>query len=126
MGNPDRTGGGALGLREVLAGLPEDALVPVPWVRALLQEEAQERAGTERLLTVRAVARRYGRSESTVRAWCAAGQLPGAFKLQGTVWRIPEAALTKFDDVQGRARSGRALGRRSPVDLEAWRNQHGA
>jgi excisionase family DNA binding protein len=113
-------------LRDALAALPDDALVSVGWVRTQLDAEENEAAGREVLLTVRQVAERYERSESTVRGWCAAGQLPGAFKLQGTVWRIPEAALTKFDDTQGRARSRRALGRRSPVDLEAWRNQHGA
>ena len=81
-------------MKEVLAELPDDALVPVGWLRDATRQE--KGAGSEALLPVAEVARRCGRAESTVRAWCAAGELPGAFKLQGVAWRVPESSLKKF------------------------------
>ncbi len=47
-------------------------------------------------LTIEDVARRFGRSRSTVRGWLEARRLPGAYKLRGRSWRIPPAALEVF------------------------------
>ena len=46
-------------------------------------------------LTAAAAASRLGTDERRVRAWCAAGYLPGAGRF-GRAWYIPEAALAAF------------------------------
>ncbi|MEN8184961.1 MAG: helix-turn-helix domain-containing protein [Myxococcota bacterium] len=106
-------------LRDSLATLPDDAFVPVGWVREQLDAEHSEASGRKVLLTVRQVAERYERSESTVRGWCARGELSGAFKLHGSEWRVPESALVKLEAKRPGSRP--ALGRRTPVDIGAWR-----
>jgi excisionase family DNA binding protein len=108
----------------VLAALPDDSFLPVRYVRRLLNEfERDERE--ERLLTVTDVAARCGRSRSTVRGWCAAGELPGAFKLNGVAWRVPESALREFFEAQRDPTRSRApaLGPSKPPDLRAWRKE---
>ncbi len=109
-------------LRDALAALPDDALVSVGWVRTQLDAEENEAAGREVLLTVRQVAERYERSESTVRGWCASGELSGAFKLHRAAWRIPESALEDFDVRQQLGSRSRALGRAESTDLAKWRH----
>ena len=65
---------------------------------------------------------RYARAESTVRGWCAARKLPGAFKLHGAEWRVPESSLVKFDENQSFG-GGPALGQGRPVDIASWRRE---
>lgn len=111
-----------MSLRGALSQLPDGALVPVQWVRRHLDAEQTEAAGREVLLTVRQVAERYERSESTVRGWCARGELSSAFKLHRTAWRIPESALEDFDARQLRGSRSRALGQAESADLATWRH----
>ncbi len=113
---------GAVSLRDALSQLPDDALVPVQWVRRHLDAEQTEAAGREVLLTVRQVAERYERSKSTVRGWCASGELSGAFKLHRTAWRIPESALEHFDVRQQLGSRRCALGQAESTDLAKWRH----
>ena len=84
-------------LGDALTLLPDDALVPVGWVLEQLDAERLEASRREVLFTVREVAERYARAESTVRGWCAIGELSGAFKIRGAEWRVPESALVKFE-----------------------------
>ena len=51
-------------------------------------------------LTVEETGRRFGRAPSTVRAWISAGRLPGAYKLRGKEWRLPQATLTAFESAE--------------------------
>jgi len=65
-----------------------------------------------------------GKSPSTVRGWCAAGSIPGSYKL-GRTWRIPRAALRSFLD--GKATKPRESERRQdpqPVALGRWRRSY--
>jgi len=108
-------------LRDALAQLPDDALVPVQWVRQHLDSESPD-AAPERLWTVHEVAERYERSQSTVRGWCAKGEL-SAFKLHRTAWRIPESALENFDVRQQRGSRRCALGQRESANVARWRRE---
>lgn len=57
-----------------------------------------------------------GRKPSTVRGWCEAGKLPGAYRLRGREWRIPPAALAAIQQAEHEpVTSG------GPVDLGGWR-----
>ena len=49
------------------------------------------------------------RSSVTVAQWCAGGQVPGAYKLQGRAWRIPRASVQRFRDLQALPRPKIAL-----------------
>ena len=81
-----------------LAALPDEALVPVHWVLRLLEEEYASEAVAGPGLTVAAAAEIIGRAPSTVRAWCAAERLPGAFRLGGREWRIPSSAISGLSE----------------------------
>ena len=85
-------------LRSALEGLPDDAQVPVRWVRALLGSDSEDLVD----LTLTDIAEKTGKAESTVRGWCASGELRG-YKLNGKQWRVPASALRDFFDRQGRA-----------------------
>ena len=77
-------------------------------------------------LSIADVARKFGRSASTVRGWLEDGRLPGAYKLRGRSWRIPPAALDAFlEDQQGGPTSppqpGPALRLKRGQSLGDWR-----
>lgn len=92
-----------------LEPMPDDAQVPVRWIREHLTIEAGEMevaapAETDELideLTVAEVARKMTRSASTIRSWCP--DIPGAYKLHGKDWRIPRAGLRAYLDRQAGA-----------------------
>jgi hypothetical protein len=76
--------------------------------------------------TVKGLAERLDRNASTVRAWCEAGQLEGAYRFQRREWRIPIAAVLAFEERSRRARVPREAMRPAqcggePADLGAWR-----
>lgn len=76
-------------------------------------------------LTVADLATRFGRSASTVRAWCEAGRFPGAYRFEHREWRVPAAGLAAFeaDQRSGVSQPARrpAQGRGKLTDLGAWR-----
>ena len=80
-----------------LEALPDEALVPVRWVRGLI-ESIESGDCSEIGHTVLEVAAATNRAPSTVRTWCAEGRLPGARRLRGREWRIPAAALRALLD----------------------------
>lgn len=97
--------------RDTLAALvrayPDGASVPVPksWLLELLSSEPVNgaRSADEPALEIEVdldctrVAALLGRSASTVRNWCAAGVIPGAYRLRGRrEWRVPRGALITF------------------------------
>jgi excisionase family DNA binding protein len=106
-------------LARVLADLPDEAMVPVGWVRGQLEVEQQP--AEERLAdyTVAEVAEELERAPSTVRGWLNRDELPGAYRLKGREWRIPRDALATFLEA---ARTGEQPTQQgAPVDLGAWR-----
>ena len=114
-------------LEAIVTNMPQGSAVtlPVDWLRQLLDAEGMsdvDDGSPGRPLQLREVAERYGRSPSTIRAWCAAGKLPGAFKMNGFDWWIPRSALRKFEADQQRDRKQEpALGRAREPDLSSWR-----
>ncbi len=82
-------------LGEALVSLPDDAQVPVRWVRELLGHADDGPVD----LTLEQIAEKTGKAVSTVRGWCASGELR-AYKLHGKQWRVPASALREFFDAQ--------------------------
>jgi hypothetical protein len=116
-------------LAALLEGLPGDALLPVSWILEQLVGEQPERAATgpgdtlAHDLTVKQFGACLGRSASTARLWCERGQVPGAWKLNGRVWRIPTGSLELFRTAQGAAPTEA----KQPTlgNISDWRNRKG-
>lgn len=104
-------------LRGALDPLPDGALVPVAWVRALVQDCGGQEAVD---LTVEEAGRLLHRAPSTMRTWCARGHIPGAYRLAGREWRIPRAALQALGEGSGPQRTGDTS---RPADLGSWRRE---
>lgn len=105
--------------RALLDQLPDDASLPVWFVRRLLLESRAIDDGPD--LTVPEVAALMGRSASCVRGWCRTGELD-AYRFKGREWRVPRPALAALQERE-RTRpreAAPALGT-GPVDLSAWR-----
>ena len=64
-------------------------------------------------LTIRDLAKLFGKQPSTVRAWVERGDFPGAYKLHGKEWRVPVSSLEAFQN--------RQRGAKSDAGLSAWR-----
>jgi excisionase family DNA binding protein len=96
--------------------LPDSALVPVGWIRPLLEAGS----GCDLGLTVAQVAEMTGRAGSTIRTWCAEGRLPGARRLRGREWRVPQVALTALLDGESERHQPQTLPTPSG-GLAAWR-----
>ena len=107
-------------LHAALRPIPDGALVPVEWIRALIDEHAGDGAD----LTAEAVGEMLGRAPSTIRGWCRDGRLPGAFRLRGREWRIPPAALAALRDSDPGQNGCNVRSR--PADLGSWRRHVGA
>ena len=105
--------------------LPDTALVPVGWVREMI--EGMDPGGREHEalgLTVQQFATEADRAPSTVRTWAVEGRLPGAQKLRGREWRIPRAALRALleeDDTPERPSTAKRL-EVPRGGLSAWRD----
>ena len=109
-------------LRALLEALPDDALLPVKWVKAHLEAPACASSGAVVAdLSAVDVAAELGRRPGTIRGWFARGDFPGAYRLHGREWRVPRAALRAYLDRQAAAR--RDDGDAGAVDLGSWR-QH--
>lgn len=54
---------------------------------------------SDKILTAKQIAERYGVAASTARAWCLNGTLPGASLKEtelGSFWVVPESKLVSF------------------------------
>ena len=90
-------------LLELLEPLPDDAQVCVRWIRDQLERVPSLDDGAIADLTAAEAGHVIGRKASTLRNWCAAGDLPGAYKLNGKEWRIPSEAVRAFGEAAVRA-----------------------
>lgn len=106
-------------LRDDLDGLPDDALVPVGWVRERLSDDGAAADAPVADLTVQEVAEELDRAPSTVRGWLGSGDLEG-YRLRGREWRVPREALAAFLEEE---RSG--VREEEPADLGSWREVAG-
>lgn len=118
-------------LRAVCHGMPPGSSVslPVSWILETLETDEGEGVATPRLLTLEEVAETVSRAVSTVRTWCNSGELPGAFRLNGRTWRVPERALEEYLRAQASPSSDTPeppAGSERPVDLGAWREERKA
>jgi len=99
-------------LSDDLQGLPDDALMPVGWIRERLGSDTGPDPVAD--LTVGEVAEELGRQPSTVRGWLGSGDLDG-YKLRGREWRVPREALRAF--LEGERNGGPS----EPTNLGSWR-----
>ncbi len=95
-------------LLEVLERLPDDAQMPVGWIREQLEDGSARDEGRLADLTAAEAGRVVGRASSTIRSWCAAGEFPGAYKQNDKEWRIPPDAVREY---VARQRGGDETGR---------------
>lgn len=106
-------------LAALLAELPDEAMVPVRWLRARLADGGA-RASDEPFVGDRScaeVAKLLGRTPGCVRSWCARGELE-AYRLNGREWRIPQASLRVYLDRSAAKPVPQSAG---AVDLSSWR-----
>ncbi len=115
-------------LARVARLLPPGSAVLLP-VESLLEEEEHDNGSEDRLadLTVSEVAEKLGRRPSTVRGWCAAGKIEGAYKFRGKEWRMPGTGLREFlsHQANGLRPAGPPLNRNRSADLGSWRRLRG-
>jgi excisionase family DNA binding protein len=116
-------------LQALAEALPVGQAVPVPreWLLELLVGMPVEGAAGHAPavdLTCHQVADALGRDASTVRAWAARGEFPGAYRLNGREWRIPAESLRAWQEGQRRRPPDPAVpirgGRR--LLLSSWRS----
>jgi hypothetical protein len=81
--------------------LPAEALLPAAWVRQQLEALTVEAVGEPEVYDVAALAKRWQRSASAVRALLEGGTLTGAWKQGGRAWRIPRAAVLAHEAASG-------------------------
>lgn len=110
--------------------LPEGAGVTLDatGLRRLAGVEQQEETRGAALLvdlTTEDVGAQLGRSPSTIRAWCASGRIPGAYRLHAREWRVPPASLRRYLDAQadGAPKTEGPPPSRT-VDLGGWRKHY--
>jgi hypothetical protein len=117
-------------IRAMVATMPPGSAIslPVDWLRQQLETAEVVHGGTPGGapalddLTVESAGKQLGRSASTLRTWCGAGLIPGAYRLRGREWRIPPAALRTMLDKQAEAKTDIAPGRRKGKGkLSDWR-----
>jgi hypothetical protein len=101
--------------------MPPGTLVPRDWVLERLSEDIPDVPAVETPapparvdLTIRDLARLFGKQPSTVRAWVERGDFPGAYKLHGKEWRVPVSSVEAFQK--------RQQGATSDTRLSAWRS----
>lgn len=115
-------------LNKIVSALPDSASVTVPVadLREWLEHDGDGDPNLVFDLTVDDIAHQLGRTPACVRAWCRAGRVPGAYRLNGREWRIPRAGLTAYIERarDGQGSDGRNEARRQGgADLGAWRSE---
>jgi hypothetical protein len=92
-------------LLRIAQALPDGSAIPVPraWLLELLEGTEAPRASRAPLeldLTPEEAGAALHRAPVTIRAYCNAGLVPGAYRLRGRQWRIPRAALEAFQETE--------------------------
>jgi hypothetical protein len=102
-------------LLRLAQALPDGTAVPVPraWLLELLEGTEAPSAGAVPVdvdLTPEEAGAAFQRSPVTIRAYCNAGLIPGAYRLRERQWRIPRAALAAFQAAERKAHEHKAKG----------------
>ncbi len=105
-------------LSKLLDLLPDDALVPVRWLRAQLRHPDVATDDGVADLSCADVAMMLGRTPGTIRGWCQRGEIAGAYRLNEREWRIPRPSLRAYLAAHGSKRSEQTA---APVNLGSWR-----
>lgn len=105
-------------LEKLLAELPDDALVPVRWLRSRLRADSSPQAESVADLSAADVAKQLGRKPGTIAGWIRNGRLEG-YRLNRREWRVTAASLRAFLDAAQRQRDGGES--EAPPDLSSWR-----
>ena len=105
-------------LSTLLADLPDDALLPVGWIRARLRAPVAPKSDGLADLSCDVVAKQLGRKPGTIRGWCARGEIEGAYRLNDREWRIPAASLRAYLDKAAERKDPR---NGAAPDLGSWR-----
>lgn len=117
---PSPTGLGLDPMRTVYL-LPPGTLVPIEWVRELLEEDKAraplDLRGFQADLTVKQVAAHFERKPQTVLDWIKKGELR-AYLFKGREYRITPAALEEFTQAQRSSKPRKHIGR---SELTSWR-----
>jgi len=105
--------------------------LPVDWLRSQLGMSSVSMApqpvpgddDSVKDMSVDDVAELVGRKSSTVRGWCASGQLQG-YRQNNREWRVTPAALDEFRSRQREAqtRASTVAPRKAPPRLDSWRS----
>ena len=85
-------------LSALLADLPDEAMIPVGWVRARLDTPVLVEADGD--LSCSDVAAILHRRPGTIRGWCFRKEIPGSYLLNGKSWMIPRKSLRAYLDKQ--------------------------
>lgn len=107
-------------LRQHLAPLPDDASVPVGWVRSYFEPDPEPAETRERIADLRVpeVAEELGRAPSTVRGYIRRGELD-AYRF-GREYRIRPSAVRAFLDKQAEEPVSVDV---ESADLGSWRRE---
>ena len=106
-------------LSKLLSQLPDEATVPVSWVRAQLDAPVLEDAIGD--YSCAQAATTLGVKPGTVRGFCFRGEMPGSYLFHGKSWRIPRASLRAYLDNASKEKSH--VSGENSADLGSWRKQ---
>ena len=111
--------------REWLEVLAEaHVMVPASEVLARCPTLADGAGDSLAALDVESAGRALGRSCSTVRDYCRAGLLEGAYRQRGREWRIPPDAIRAFQRRESESTAPAVQSRTTKTaDLSAWRSE---
>lgn len=110
-------------LERLVAASPPGSLLPRDWFLEQLRELGPTETETLSDLSVVGAGQVLARSPSTIREYCRAGLLPGAYRQRGREWRIPRAAIRSFQRAESEPLSKCRPVRAEDVDLGAWREE---
>jgi hypothetical protein len=115
-------------LERTIASQAPGALIPRDWVLDQIREVTGADVGDELSdLSVEEAGELLARSASTVREYCRAGLLEGAYRQRGREWRVPRGAIRRFQRAEAAVHEKPAERKKrrgsGPVDLGSWRNE---
>lgn len=85
-----------------LASMPDEALLPVRWVREQLNALSAVRETDPPVYDVASLAKRWARSKSAVRQMLERGEVRGAWKQGGKAWRVNRSAVEECEAMQAK------------------------